>query len=107
MILFDSFSRIVNGMAPRVSRQVSAVWMYDSIFSGVGMDVYHNFHNSPSLTAAVIPSKCSRASGSTMTFEPIKVTGSIQRLLMAFPFITEYCHNYRRKLHSPFFFHRR
>src|SRR6185295_13286819 len=87
MIFFDSFTRTINGSAPRFSRQFRAVWIYSSTFSGAGIDVYHNFHNSPSLTASIIPSACSSASGSTSTFEPARATGSIHLFVMADPLL--------------------
>src|ERR1700733_11424121 len=74
---------IVNGCAPSESRMASAVSIHAEIVSGEGTLVYQSFHNSPSAAASASASWCSRSSGTSLTYVPSSVTGSIQRLMRA------------------------
>src|SRR5258708_15462600 len=74
---------MMNGSTPAESRMASAVSIHAAIVSGEGTLVYQSFHNSPSAAALASASWCSRSSGTSLTFVPSSVTGSIQRLMLA------------------------
>src|SRR6478736_2318519 len=73
-----SSSRVANGSIEPLSCSARRRSISAAIASGAGTEAYQSFQSSPSRTASTRPSWCAWLSGSSATYWPVRVIGSMR-----------------------------